>query len=400
MKKLVLALAFLVAYGGLVVWPSWSQVRGPTSGRDFASYHYGFQVAREGGDPYETPALTALSKKEGARRGAVNPYFYPPPFLLTMLWDQGLSLAAATHIYYWMNHVFLLGSLAVLWRWFSPPLGVLAGVTLTLGALPDDMKMGQANLAVLLLALIGLWRGSGLAMAGAAMAKMSPALYLVGWAARRQWRPIGVAIAGAVLLSALALPIVGLDHQWRFYSDVLPRFAGGPYHDLSVPITLPANHSIPDLYNQAFPGVDGFTLSKTARVASSLTSLGLLAGLSALSRRRGDALSDACFAGAFTVLLTLAPVYTYEHHLVFMLLPGVALATALTRGRLPPWAWAPALLCWALLAHPLPWHRAMIRAAPALGWFIQESKFIGMIGLGLLAAMAGARGAQAARSPS
>ena len=189
----------------------------------------------------------------------------------------------------------------------------------------------------------------------------------------------------------------GLDHQWRFYTDVLPRFAGGPYHDLSVPITLPANHSIPDLYNQAFPGADDYTLSGTARLASGLTNLGLLGALLAVARKPGDTLSDACFAGAFTVLMTVTPVYTYEHHLVFMVLPGVALATALVRGRLHPGFWAPALVCWALLAHPLTWHRAMTQAAPQLGWIIQESKFIGMIGLGVLCVIAGAAGAANAK---
>lgn len=397
MKKLVLALAFVVAYTGLVVWPSWSQVRGNTSGRDFASYHYAIEVARDGGDPYDTDALNVKMRQEGARRGNINPYFYPPPFLLTMAWDEDYSLSRAMHIYYVMNHVFLLGVLAALWRWFSPPLGVLAGVVLTLGALPDDMKMGQANLLVLLLAVVGLWRTNGLALAGAAMAKMSPALYLAWWAVRRQWVPVIVTIAAAIALSIASLPLVSFEHQVRFFTEVLPRFAGGPYHDLTVPITLPANHSIPDLYNQAFPGPDDYTLSRTARVASGLTNLGLLAGLCAVARRPGDTLSDACMAGAFTVLMTITPVYTYEHHLVFMLLPGVALGTALVRGRLPAVAIFPALLSWALMAHPLSWNPIMTRVAPGLSWFVQESKFFGVVGLGLLCAWAAVAGGGAAK---
>ena len=397
MKKITLLLLFMAAYAGLVFWPSYSAVRGNTNGRDFASYHYAIQVAQQGGDPYETDALDAAAREEGERRGKVNPYFYPPPFLLSMAWDRGYSLNEANHIYYGLNHLFLLGALLAMWRWFAPPLAVVAGAVLTLGALPDDMKMGQANLMVLMLAVVGLWRTNGLALASAAMAKMSPALYLAWWAARRRWVPVAVTIGSALLLSAAALPLVGLEHQWRFYSEVLPRFAGGPYHDLSVPITLPANHSIPDLYNQLWPGPDGFTLSRAARIASGLTNLSLLAALTALTARRpGDTLSDACYAGAFTVLMTLSPVYTYEHHLVFMLLPGVALGAALVRGRLAPWAVMPALLCWALLAHPLSWNPVLTRHLPSLAWWVQESKFFGVIGLGLLCAYAGAQPAGAA----
>ena len=385
----ILTLAFALAYGALVAWPSWTHVGEESNGQDFASYHYAVKVARLGGDPYETDALNQMMRDEGQRKEKINPYFYPPPFLLSMVWDKGYRLTTATHLYYGLNHLLLFGVLAVLRRWFAPPLAVLAGVVLTLGALPDDLRMGQANLAVLLLAVVGLWRSNGLALAGAAMSKMSPAIYLALWAARRQWRPVLVAIGSAVALSVAALPLVGLDAQWRFYSEVLPRFAGGPYHDLSVPLTLPANHSIPDLFNQAFPGADNYSLSTTARILSGLTNLGLLLGLSALARRRGDALSDACLAGAFTVLMTVAPVFTYEHHLVFMLLPGVALGTALVRGRLPAIAIMPALLAWMLMAHPLSWNPAMQRVTPRLSWLIQECKFIGLIGLGLLCAIAG-----------
>ena len=39
-------------------------------------------------------------------------------------------------------------------------------------------------------------------------------------------------------------------------------------------------------------------------------------------------------AGAWTALLTLLPVYAWEHHLVFLLLPLAASGTAAVRGHL------------------------------------------------------------------
>ena len=50
-------------------------------------------------------------------------------------------------------------------------------------------------LVVLLVAMVGLWRRRGSLLAVAAMAKMSPALYLFAWAARKAWRQLLLAIA-------------------------------------------------------------------------------------------------------------------------------------------------------------------------------------------------------------
>lgn len=401
MKKALLVLLAVVAYAAVVVYPSWTAVQGARSGLDFATYHYAWTVASDGGDPYDKGALALDAREEGTRQ-TVHPYFYPPPFLLAMAWDDGLSLQRAYRTFYWINQAALLGILLVLWRWLSAPVALLAGLAITFSPLPDNMKMGQANLPVLLLALIGLWRMNGIALGAAAMAKMSPALYLVAWAAQRRWLPVLLAVATAIGLTLISLPWVGVPFQLRFYTEVLPMFAGGPYHELTVPMTLPANHSIPDLYNQLWPGPDGFTLARSARLASALTNLGLLGGLFLLARRARDTLGDAGVLGAFTVLMVLTPVYTYEHHLVFMLFPQAVVGTALLRGRLPVWGWAPTALMYALLAHPLGWRGPMSKAVPALKWFIQESKFFGAVLLGLLCvwvALASGGGAKAGKAP-
>ena len=36
--------------------------------------------------------------------------------------------------------------------------------------------------------------------------------------------------------------------------------------------------------------------------------------------------ADRCALGALTILMTILPVYTYEHHLVFLLLPVTVLS--------------------------------------------------------------------------
>ena len=65
--------------------PAWEKVSAGGGGRDFASYYYAAQVALEGGDPYDTPALSAAAVADHTRR-SVHPFFYPPPFLFSVAW--------------------------------------------------------------------------------------------------------------------------------------------------------------------------------------------------------------------------------------------------------------------------------------------------------------------------
>ncbi|RME25714.1 MAG: DUF2029 domain-containing protein [Deltaproteobacteria bacterium] len=392
----VLLLVAAVAWWMLSVRPAWRAVTSVRHGRDYATYYYAVIEAvapeRPGrGDPYDTAALGRRARAEGTRR-SVHPYFYPPPFLLSMLWvtppgRAPLSLATGYRAWFWMNQGMLLAVLWALHRWFRAHPLVLAGLALSLSALPDNARMGQANLLVLWLSVVGLWRGSGVALGAAAMAKMSPALYLVAWVAERRWKPVLAAIGTAVALSLLALPLVPLQTQIRFYTEILPGFSSGNYHGLTVPITLPANHSIPDLFNQLWPGPDDHTLSDRARIASQAVSLSLLGVLAwgAATRRRAmaaDPLVAANLYGALSVLMLITPVYTYEHHLVVMLLPLAALAQAFVERRLSR-RWlllalpAGFLVCW-----PLRWLRSAQELWPAASWVLQESRFFGLVWVG------------------
>lgn len=325
-----LTLALALAFVGVGVYQPLLGVRASHSGRDFASYHYAAQAAMHGDDPYDTAGLGQRSAAEGTRK-AVHPFFYPPPFLLGLLWSRGLSLSTAYQTWFWMSQAAVLATAAALRRWLGAPVWLLLALLVGLSPIADSAKMGQANALVLLLAVLGLWRSNGLLVGAAAMAKMSPALYLAGWLGQGRWRPALVACGAAVGLSLLSLPLVGIDVQLRFYTEILPGFASGDYHGLRVPITLPSNHSWPDLLNQAWPGPSKHRLAPGVQTVASLSSL-LLVGLCAAAARRWrqpeDGLQQGLIAGALTVVLTLTPVYTYEHHLLFMLLPATAALTA------------------------------------------------------------------------
>lgn len=391
----VLALGVLV-HGGLMWTQGWPTVLASPHGRDFASYYYAIQAAASGLDPYRTSALNTLAQADGTR-SSVYPFFYPPPYLLSMVWALPMSLKSAYQVWFWADGLFGLAALAGLGLWRrSAALAFGGGVLLaTFTPWINNHQMGQANLPVLALMVFGLLmverkHGAlgGALMGAACMMKMSPGLIVAWWLLRRDWVPALSACLTAVVLSVAALPLVDAPTQAHFYFKVLPSFSTGDYNGLSVPILMFGNHSIPNLWAQLFPG--GGQLSSAARLASGLSNLGLIGLTLALLPRQGDdGLSRMCAAGALTVVMLIVPVYTYEHHLSLMALPLLALCAAIGERRLG-WGWAVVLL---LAYVPLAWELSALKAAslrqpPFQSWILQEIKFVALLLVGLACVVA------------
>lgn len=392
---LVLVLG-LVGHLLLQAIPAWRSIEKAPSARDFASYYYAVQVAEAGGDPYDTETMEKLARSERTRK-QVHPFFYPPPFLVAMSWVAPFKLFSAYKAMFVLNEVLLFGCLGASMLFFGVPSWAIALLLWTWSPIPDNVWMGQANLLALLPALVGLGLAAkrpglaGALVGTAAMLKMSPALFLLHWAIQRRWRAVGAAVGAAVAWSIVALPWAGIAEQSRFYLEILPGFGKGDYHGLTVPISLPANHSIPDLADRLFPN-PGRLLSDQARYAS----LGLTAVLlAAWAARARIAQHESAILGALTVLMVAIPVYTYEHHLVFLLATvGIAAglvqrAAAMDKAAQRPYRaaarWITLALCWFFLAWPLPWLRGAQATFPTeWGWAFRESKTMAEAGLFLL----------------
>ena len=386
LSRIALALG-LALHLAQLTGPTWDKVRSAGHGRDFASYYYAAQAAHRGLDPYRTRELSKLARADGTRR-RVHPFFYPPPFLLTVAWTLPLTLSQAYRAWFWLDSAFLAAALLALLRWLPGPATVLA-VGIILGSytpIHDNHWMGQANLPVLAAMLWGLYLAEpgrhrparpllgGALMGLACMMKMSPGLLVAWWLYRRKWAAAAAACATALALSVAALPLVDLPTQIGFYREVLPGFASGDYNGLSVSILLRGNHSIPNLWAQLY-GAE-HALPEAARLGASLSNLGLLALLAWWLRRQSpDLLGAAAAAAAVSVPMLLIPVYTYEHHMVQLTFPLIVCAAALHRGRLRR-RWLLALIpAYVILA----WWWAPIAAAVDRigglgGWLLQESK--------------------------
>lgn len=401
----ILLLVAALAWHALAVLHDYKVAHRDQSARDFASYHYAVKVAAEGGDPYDRGALGAVARDE-ATRGGVHPFFYPPPYLLTMLWVLPLDLVTAYRVWFWLDELLALGAWLVLWRWWRP-LGPTVGVTLALSlaaltALPNNHLMGQMNLPVLLLVFVALEREergaswvAGAAMGLACMMKMSPGLLVAWWLLRGRNKAAFVSVGTAVLLTLASLPLAGPAVQARFYGEVLPGFGSGRYNGLGVGIDLFGNHSLPNLYDAAFPAGPGhLVLSDTARLLGQVTALGLVGGLGwALRAAPKDALARAGQVASVMVVMLLLPVFTYEHHLVWALPAVVVAVAALAAGRLgAAWAAPVGLACaaWAFDLASLKEMALYVQGTAApLAWLLQEAKLFALLVLGVASVIVG-----------
>jgi alpha-1,2-mannosyltransferase len=374
---------------------AWRVAQRVSGANDFASYYYATVVGAAGEDPYEKRNLGDAAREEGTRR-YVHPFFYPPPFLLWTAWAPSLPLHEAYKVWFWLDEALAVAAVAALaraWRGLGSavaPTLCVAGACMT--AIPNNHLMGQANLPVLLLAVVGLaladrdrpWMGGAL-VGFACMMKMSPALFVAWWLLRGRWRPAVAACAAAVALSVAALPWVALPWQVRFYTEVLPGFGTGSYNGLGVGIDLPGNHSLPNLIDLALPPGPSphLTLSDAARGWTAATSLAVVAGTFAVLRRAPeDALGRANAVSALMAVMLLVPVITYEHHLVW-LLPGFAAgAAAVQAGRVGRGAGVALAVSAAVACAPWePIRDAALSVGGLAGHLLRESKMAAIVGV-------------------
>lgn len=189
-------------------------------GTDFTAYYSAGEAVRTGGDVYTDWPHSSTP---------FRPYLYPPMFAifpmapLTLL-PHNAALAA----FYALNVVLLLVALGLLKRmlwqpsrpghsvpfWQRPEVG-LFGAALCCGRFLDaNMSVGNANVIVLFLLVLGLWgvarKGAaggvagGMAVALATVFKVAPGLFGLYFAwSRRGWAMVGGAV-GLVLFLWLA----------------------------------------------------------------------------------------------------------------------------------------------------------------------------------------------------
>jgi hypothetical protein len=232
---------------------------------------------------------------------------------------------------------------------------VLAALALSARFFVDNLRLGQINLIVMFLAVLGAWwvlRGRGIlggaSVALAAALKFMPAVLVLWFLLRRQWR---AAAAFAVALAAFVALVPMLTWGAKGTFDLLDRYWQARHKMVTaLPEDHAAGQSLPSMANRLLRPVNAAPLRdkrpvfvnladvspRTAgRVALALVALAAGAAFLALRRSRPDApLAGVLELGLVLLLMLMVSPETRKAHYVTALVPAAGLAAvALASGR-------------------------------------------------------------------
>ena len=208
----------------------------------------------------------------------IDPYEYPPPFLLV---PRALRLLVPdfTHfrmLWFALDAGVVLLAMLLIARALGPTAGTRALLLAPLvwTALPtlSALQKGNVQLPVIALSMLGMllfqrrhWAAGGALLAYATVSKLFPGMLVVYLCARRQWRAAAATAAWGVVFVLLALLDIGWAPHAAFL-DHLPGVLGGEaFPVFRNPAAMAINFSIPGLvFKLKLFGVPGmsFTISK------------------------------------------------------------------------------------------------------------------------------------------
>jgi hypothetical protein len=192
--------AIVVAlYLGLGLLGAWYLADTTSIGADLATYQRAGDALWTTGDPY----ASAASVPEDYR------YRYPP--LLAMV----IPVLGWPPLWFALIAAATLVPIVVAWR-VAGPAGLLP-VALLIGAWGQQLLNGNAQAFVVALLAVVPFAGSAgaVGLALATMLKLHPALGIVWYVGRREWRPLAWYVAAMAVLALVQLP--WLPAMVRFY---------------------------------------------------------------------------------------------------------------------------------------------------------------------------------------
>jgi hypothetical protein len=288
---------------------------------------------------------------------------HPPLCAAPMLPLISLSALPAKRVWILINLFFLIAALCVLrrvtqvrWR------RILLATGLCMVPLRTNFMLGQYYVLILLLiclAYFAILRGhhftAGSVLAAAAWFKVFPAVFLVLFLRKRDWRAISGLIAGSLAIGAVSLVIFGLDVHRVWLFEVLPRaFQGnllGPY-DLQW-------SSFSSVWHRLFlfePELNPAPFLSSASVYALIQALSSTTLLFAFLFLTGQTSSERTMAwewAAFLPLLLLLSTMPSSYHyvvLIFTLIVGADVIIRTGRRR----AAFPLVLLYVIACAPVP----------------------------------------------
>jgi alpha-1,2-mannosyltransferase len=288
---------------------------------------------------------SSLYSNDFVRRSGVGlPFTYPPMAAILFTTLALIPMGAAIVVITAASLAGLVGAAVIIVR--RPRIAVLAAIagSMLLEPVRLTLSYGQINLILMILVVADCmlprtpWP-RGLLIGIAAAIKLTPAAFVLFFAARRQWRPVLVAAAGFAAAAAVAWVLAAGDVP-AYVRTVIgdPGRLGG--------LSYTANQSLNGFWHRL--GLDP-TLTTVLWAASALVVV--VVGWRAVRDARGAGDDLAALVAAAATALLISPV-SWSHHWVWAAVAGMWLVP-----RLPEWRWPTRIaVSLALLLYVLPPH--------------------------------------------
>ena len=246
--------------------------------------------------PYERPDAVRKPKRLGSFN--IDPYQYPPPFLLL---PRGLTLLAPDFlrfrmVWFALNGAVLLIGLLAIARFVGPATGTRALLLSPLVFASDitiaTLQIGNLQAMVFALAMVGMmllaqrrYAAGGLLLAYTTLSKMFPGLLLVYLFVRRQWRALAWTAGLTILLVLVSLMDTGRA-PYHAFLEQFPKLMGGQaFPAFRNPVSIAKNYSAPGMaFKLRLFGLPGASFA-AMRTVGSIYMLIALAATVVLARR-------------------------------------------------------------------------------------------------------------------
>ncbi|HLF76069.1 MAG TPA: glycosyltransferase family 87 protein [Dehalococcoidia bacterium] len=273
---------------------------------DFSINFSAAHALRDGNNPYGTTTLYDYAVEVGSQTELIysqlyTSYIQPPTSALSIMPLTLLSWRDASRVYLVLNHVLLFAAVALTLCTVRPSLPLpwaIAGASVVVAfysQLNGSFSLGQVDATLLLLFALGFWAFcrnrpaiAGSAIAIAAAIKLVPALLLLYFLWKRDYRAFawGAGVGLALFLASLAA--VGPGIYETYVTETLPALAKGSTHYSNASFGgLIARLSTPDVI-KVLPDIyylDEVPSGATARLASLAVTLGAIVALALLIPR-------------------------------------------------------------------------------------------------------------------
>ena len=368
--KILFAL-FIVTIMVTIYWPTFLWA---TAGHsfEFEVFHCATKIAMAHGDPWSLETIQKVCPKQD------GPYIYPAPFFLVTFALAIFDQKTAATIWFFVCISACLFAMRTLKRWSGISLPLMVLLLASSSPIVHDLKLGNVNLVVLMLISLALVYNSGSIMAMAVVIKMSPAILVIPAIMEKRFRWLVTWFVTIIILFSISLFLVSPSIQARFLTEILPSF-GSRFSNLELPLYKMSHHSISRLVIEVWPSEIVGQLSQKAKMAHQTIILLLLIGL--IRNTKYKAWNKYSF-GAWLVLMTIAPIFTWEAHLVYLFPPMFIVCTAIEKNRMSkPWTIASTFSI-VVIGLPFEWIRWPAIYFPEIDWFCRDIKLFASLVIG------------------